>query len=201
MVTFRVVNRGLLTWVLTTSGMGSVRELIGDVGLEYLAIVGACTVTGLASAVGAQSGSVSTILAVLPLVVLRLLLLTGRLRAHRDRQRLTGLFGATLRLAEPVAERDVREALLREAGSLLRCHHVRIEAEPNAARGAMATQLPTRRTVGWSSTGGTWVTRSTARTGRCWTRWVRWVSRRSPRRGRTSSRGSTGSGCPRSPAA
>lgn len=89
----------------------------------------------------------------IPLYLAGRWVLAGRFDARHDRDRLLGLFDATLTVHRPLAEADVRAELTRVAGELLRCPQVRLS--PDQARYAeLSSRLDVEGTTEWLALAG-----------------------------------------------
>ncbi|MDX6215935.1 MAG: hypothetical protein QOG99_1519, partial [Frankiales bacterium] len=79
--------------------------------------------------------------------------LAGRFDARHDRDRLLGLFDATLTVHRPLAAADVRAELTTVAGQLLRCPQVRLSPEqPDHAE--LSSRLDVDGTTEWLALAG-----------------------------------------------
>ncbi len=127
-VVFFVVNNLAVASILVATG-GSWREAILD-GLDVrLLLVGGAVATALPTAIATSVHVWAFAVAALPVVILRFVL-AGHFRARHDRQRLYGLFDATLEIHATMGAGEVSEALLGAARSLLRCSEAELRETP-----------------------------------------------------------------------
>ena len=135
-VAFSLVNRALVAAVLAATGHRAFLGTLGDGIRIHLALLGACSVLGLMTALAATQSLWALPLGGASFVILRQLL-AGQFQARHDRERLDGLFAATLAAHASIGEDEVTTALLTSAQRLLRSSEARLlDDEPDVEPGA-----------------------------------------------------------------
>lgn len=125
---FFVVNNLSVTAVLVATG-GTWRDALLD-GLDVRALlVGCCVAAALPTAIATSAHPWAFAIAALPVLILRQVL-AGHFRARHDRQRLHGLFEATLDIHKTMGREEVTGALLGAARTILRCPEATIAETP-----------------------------------------------------------------------
>lgn len=125
---FSIVSALIIASIIAATSATPLRAaLLDGAGLRTLVLAVGCLV---AAPVGlsARSTPWATLLLV-PLFFGGRWVLAGRFDARHDRDRLLGLFDATLTVHRPLSTADVRAELVDVAGELLRCPQVRLSAE------------------------------------------------------------------------
>ena len=123
--TFFVLSAVLIAAILVATSASTLRAaLVDGAELWVLVLAAGCVV---AAPVGlAARGAHWTIVLLPPLYLGLRWVLAGHFDARHDRDRLLGLFDATLKVHEPLGAADVRAELNKAAGELLRCPQVRL---------------------------------------------------------------------------
>lgn len=124
-----VITAGIISATSTTT----LRAAVFD-GAELRLLV--CTVGCIVAApIGMAARSAEWAIALMPpLYVVVRWVVAGRFDARHDRDRMLGLFDATLSIHRPITSADVRAELGRAASQLMRCPEVRLSpAAPTAA--------------------------------------------------------------------
>ena len=125
---FFVVNTVALAGIVTATGSERFRPALTD-GIEInLLLFGACVVLGIGTALAYSSYHWLLVFTGLPFWVLRQVLV-GHFRARHDRERLDGLFQATLDANRSISADEVEGALRGAAQELLRCPEARLVDE------------------------------------------------------------------------
>jgi diguanylate cyclase (GGDEF)-like protein len=133
-----VITAGIIAATSTTTLRASMMD---GAELRLLVFSVGCFVAAPV-AMAARSGQWAIVL-LPPLYLAVRWVVAGRFDARHDRDRMLGLFDATLAVHRPIASTDVRAELARVAGQLLRCPEVRLS--PEAPTGA---ELGSAVTVG-----------------------------------------------------
>ena len=119
-----VITAGIIAATSTTTLRAS---MLDGAELRLLVFSVGCFV---AAPVAMAARSAHWAIALLPpLYVAVRWVVAGRFDARHDRDRMLGLFDATLDVHRPIASSDVRAELARVAGELLRCPEVRLSPE------------------------------------------------------------------------
>ena len=126
---FYAVNTAFMAVVLMLSDGLSLRQAVGN-GLGFRALVsGASVALGFLAALGASAYSWALLLALAPLAMLHAVL-SGSLRARRDRERMDGLFRAALRAHASMSVAAVEDAVTDAAREMLQCRTARVGGDP-----------------------------------------------------------------------
>ena len=130
--TFFVVSAVLIAAIIAVTSTTTFRAaLLDGADLRLLVLGVGCLLT---APVGLASQTSRWAVALLPPLYLGMRwVLAGRFDARHDRDRLLGLFDATLAVHRPLAASDVSAALTTAAGELLRSPSVRLSPEEPAA--------------------------------------------------------------------
>lgn len=136
-VVFSLLNRTLVAAVIAASGDHRFVTNLRDGLRIHLLLLGACAVLGLMTALAAGVHLYFLLLGGLAFLILRQVL-AGHFQSRHDRERLDGLFAATLAAHASIGAGEVTGALLDSARSLLRCSDARLlDTEPPAGMLAM----------------------------------------------------------------
>ena len=129
---FFVLSAVITACIIAVTSATTLRAALFD-GAELRLLV--CTVGCIVAApVGMAARSAEWAIALLPpLYVAVRWVVAGRFEARHDRDRMLGLFDATLAVHRPLAAADVRAALRSVAGQLMRSPEVRLSPEPPVA--------------------------------------------------------------------
>jgi diguanylate cyclase (GGDEF)-like protein/PAS domain S-box-containing protein len=150
--TFCVLSALLIAAILVATSTSSLRAaLVDGAELWVLVLAAGCVI---AAPVGLAAHSASWAIVLLPPLYLGVRrVLAGRFDARHDRDRLLGLFDATLKVHEPLATADVRAELNKAAGELLRCPQVRLSpAQPDTAE--LSSRIDLDGTTEWLALAG-----------------------------------------------
>jgi diguanylate cyclase (GGDEF)-like protein/PAS domain S-box-containing protein len=149
---FSVLSAVITATVITATSVTSFqRELLDGADLSLLVLGVGCLLT---SPVGVAARALPWGVWLLPPVYLGARwVLAGRFDARHDRDRLLGLFDATLAVHKPLAAADVRAELTAAAGSLLRCPVVRLSGEQPGA-GELSSSLEVDGGTEWLALSG-----------------------------------------------
>jgi diguanylate cyclase (GGDEF)-like protein/PAS domain S-box-containing protein len=131
--TFFVLSVLIIAGIIAATSATPLRSAIFDgVELYLLVLAVGCVV---AAPVGIAARAATWSIALLPPLYFGMRwVLSGRFDARHDRDRLLGLFDATLAVHEPLAIADVKAELGKAAGDLLRCPQVELSShEPTGA--------------------------------------------------------------------
>jgi len=150
--TFFLVSALIIAAIITSTSETSWRAALLDGSALYLLVLAVgCVVAGpvgLAALVDAWA------LGLLPPLYFGVRwVLAGRFDARHDRDRLLGLFDATLTVHESLAEADVRAKLTAAAGALLRCPQVRL-APQQAADAELGSRIEVDGETLWLALAG-----------------------------------------------
>ena len=145
-IVFATVNTCLLGAVIAATSDTPFVATISDGTQIRVLLVGACTVLGLMSALASSAYPWALPFVGLPFFVLRQVL-SGHFAARHDRERLDGLFAATLAAHRSMGGGDVADALLSSAKRLLRCSDARLVAEQPAS--GLVAQLEVGDATHW----------------------------------------------------
>ncbi|MCU1603350.1 MAG: putative domain S-box/diguanylate cyclase protein [Frankiales bacterium] len=150
--TFFCLSALLIAAIIAVTSATSLRAaLLDGAELRLLVLAVGCVLT---APVGlAAIGSARAVGLLPPLYVGMRWVLAGRFDARHDRDRLTGLFDATLAVHRPLAQADVGAELTRVAGELLRCPQVRLSAE-EPAEGETSSRIDVEGSPVWLSVAG-----------------------------------------------
>ncbi len=130
--TFFVLSALIVAGILAVTGRTTVGAALRD-GADLRLMVLAAGVV-LAAPIGLAAGTATWAVGLLPPLYFGLRwVLAGRFNARHDRDRLLGLFDATLTVHRPLAAEDVRAELTQVAGELLRCPQARLSAQDPGA--------------------------------------------------------------------
>jgi diguanylate cyclase (GGDEF)-like protein/PAS domain S-box-containing protein len=126
--TFFVVSALIVACILGATSTTTIRAaLLDGADLRVMVLAVGCVV---AAPVGLAAWAMPWSITLLPPLYLCVRwVLAGRFNARHDRDRLVGLFDATLTVHRPLAAADVRTELTGVAGELLRCPEVRLSRE------------------------------------------------------------------------
>ncbi|MCU1624695.1 MAG: conserved hypothetical signaling protein [Frankiales bacterium] len=149
---FFVLSALIVAAIIAVTSSARLRvALLDGAGLRALVLAVGCVV---AAPVGlAARAAPWAVVLMLPLYLGGRWVLAGRFDARHDRDRLLGLFDATLTVHRPLAAADVRAELTNVAGELLRCPQVRLSPEqPDHAE--LSSRLDVDGTTVWLALAG-----------------------------------------------
>ena len=131
-LTFFVLSALIIAAIIAATSTTNLRAaLLDGAELRVLVLAAGCVVA-VPIAIAART-SIWAVLLLPPLYLGLRWVLAGRFDARHDRDRLLGLFDATLTVHQPLAAADVRAELTLVAGELLRCPQVRLSpVQPSA---------------------------------------------------------------------
>jgi diguanylate cyclase (GGDEF)-like protein/PAS domain S-box-containing protein len=116
--TFFVVNSIVVSAILTATGGMTLKGFLDALDVRLMIVAGG-VVVAITAAVISLASVWALPLAVLPILTLRRIL-SGHFEAIHDRERVTGLFQATLEANRTISKDEVSTAILESARSLLR---------------------------------------------------------------------------------
>jgi len=151
-VAFFLFSAVITACIIAATSSTTMRAATTD-GAELRLLV--CTVGCVAAApIGMAARSAEWAIALLPpLYVAVRWVVAGRFEARHDRDRMLGLFDATLAVHRPLATADVRAELGRVAAALMRCPEVRLSPEAPAP-GEFGSSLSVGDTAEWLAVAG-----------------------------------------------
>ena len=127
--TFFVVNSAVVSSILAATGSMTLRGFLEAVDVRLMIVAGG-VVVAITTAVIATASIWALPLAILPILTLRHIL-SGHFEAHHDRERLNGLFRATVDANRTISKDDVTSAILESARTLLRCSDAELVDKPS----------------------------------------------------------------------
>jgi diguanylate cyclase (GGDEF)-like protein/PAS domain S-box-containing protein len=134
--TFFVVNSAVVSAILAATGGMTLRGFLDALDVRLMIVAGG-VVVAITTAVITTASVWALPLAILPILTLRHIL-SGHFEAHHDRERLNGLFRATLEANRTISKDDVTSAILESAKSLLRCSDAELVEKPSESDALIA---------------------------------------------------------------
>ncbi|HVA61600.1 MAG TPA: EAL domain-containing protein [Mycobacteriales bacterium] len=140
------------TLILVATGGGRARDLSRKHIDLRLAMLGAGVVLGSTCAAALSVHPWTVVLLPLPFLTLRFAM-AGHFAARHDRDRLLGLFDATLSVHRPIDAHEVGQQLTATASELLRCSSARLSSTPPVP-GEIATSIVAENGTSWLALSG-----------------------------------------------